>query len=52
VFGREWIWGGGVENAIPWHSRNVGNEKWKTETKYVRKKLEADRLIYPLPLAM
>lgn len=31
MFGREWIWGGGVENAIRWQSRNMGKEKWKTE---------------------
>jgi hypothetical protein len=30
VFGMEWIWGGGGGECF-WQSRNMGNEKWKTE---------------------
>jgi hypothetical protein len=43
---------GGGWNAADRDSRNARNEKWKTETKCVRKKMESDRLIYPLLLAV
>jgi hypothetical protein len=33
----KWIWEEVVENAVDLGSRNTGNEKWKTETKSVRK---------------